>query len=50
MAEIWMVFGADEYKFGTYRFITQEERDRVNNLAKQLREERVCETYVKEVE
>ena len=47
MVEIWMVFGADEYKYGTYRFVTREEKKRVNDLAMQLREERGCETYVK---
>lgn len=49
MAEIWMVFGAEEYKYGTYRFITCAEKNRVNNLAMKLREERGCETYVKEI-
>lgn len=41
MAEIWMVFGAEEYKYGTYRFVTRAEKNRVNNLAMKLREE-VC--------
>ena len=36
MAEIWMVFGAEEYKYGTYRFITCAEK-------------RGCEPYVKEI-
>lgn len=26
MAEIWMVFGAEEYKYGTYRFVTRAEK------------------------
>ena len=33
MAEIWMVFGAEEYKYGTYRFVTRAEKNRVNDLA-----------------
>lgn len=49
MAEIWMVFGTKEYKYGTYRFTTHAERKRVNEIAMKLREERGCETYVKEV-
>lgn len=49
MAEIWMVFGAEEYKYGTYRFTTCAEKNRVNNLAMKLREERGCVTYVKEI-
>lgn len=49
MAEIWMVFGAEEYKYGTYRFVTRAEKNRVNDLAMQIREERGCETYVKEI-
>lgn len=31
MAEIWMVFGAEEYKYGTYRFVTRAEKNRVNS-------------------
>lgn len=50
MAEIWMVFGAEEYKYGTYRFVTRAEKNRVNDLAMQIRKERGCETYVKEME
>lgn len=50
MAEIWMVFGAEEYKYGTYRFVTRAEKNRVNDLAMQIREERGCETYVKEID
>lgn len=49
MAEIWMVFGAEEYKYGTYRFVTRAEKNRVNDLAMQIRKERGCETYVKEM-
>lgn len=49
MAEIWMVFGAEEYKYGTYRFTTCAEKNRVNNLAMKLREERGCVTYVKKI-
>lgn len=49
MAEIWMVFGTEEYKYGTYRFATCAEKKRVNDLAIQIREERGCETYVKEI-
>ena len=49
MAEIWMVFGAEEYKYGTYRFVTRAEKNRVHDLAMQIRKERGCETYVKEI-
>ena len=49
LAEIWMVFGAEEYKYGTYRFVTRAEKNRVNDLAMQIRKERGCETYVKEI-
>ena len=34
---------------GTYRFVTRAEKNRVNDLAMQIREERGCETYVKEI-
>ena len=43
------VFGAEEYKYGTYRFVTSAEKNRVNDLAMQIRKERGCETYVKEI-
>lgn len=48
-AKIIMVFGKEEYEYGTYPFKTAEEKNRVNELAMQVRKERECETYVKEV-
>ena len=50
MATIYMVFGKEEYAYGTYPFKTAEEKNRVNELAMQIRVERGCQTYVKEVE
>lgn len=50
MATIYMVFGKEEYAYGTYPFKTAEEKNRVNELAMQIRTERGCQTYVKEVE
>lgn len=49
-AKIIMVFGEDEYEYGIYPFKTSEEKNRVNELAMQIRAERGCQTYVKEVD
>lgn len=49
-AKIMMVFGADEYEYGTYDFETNEQKNRVNELAMKIRCERGCDTYVEEVE
>lgn len=49
-AKIIMVFDGEEYEYGTYPFDTNEEKNRVNELAIQIRAERGCQTYVKEVE
>lgn len=47
MAEIMMLVGGQEYRFGTYPFETNEQKDRVNELAMEIREERGVETYVR---
>lgn len=49
-AKIIMVFDGEEYEYGTYPFDTNEEKNRVNELAMQIRHERDCSTYVKVVE
>ena len=48
-AKIIMVFDGDEYEYGTYPFGTNEEKNRVNELAIKIRTERGCDTYVLEV-
>lgn len=42
-------FDEQKGKYGTYRFVTRAEKNRVNDLAMQIRKERGCETYVKEI-
>ena len=49
MAEELHKLNLSEYKYGTYRFVTRAEKNRVNDLAMQIRKERGCETYVKEI-
>lgn len=49
-ARIYIVFDGCEYEYGTYPFDTTEEKNRVNELAMQIRVERGCQTYVKEVD
>lgn len=49
MAEIVMVFGELEIPYGTYRFHTDAEKKRVNELALKIREERECQTFVREL-
>ena len=48
-ASIIMVFDEEEYVYGTYPFDTNAEKDKVNELAMQIRDERGCGTYVSEV-
>lgn len=48
-AKIIMVFDGEEYEYGTYPFSTNEEKNRVNELAIRIRHERDCDTYIKEV-
>lgn len=48
-ASIIMVFDGEEYEYGTYPFDTNAEKDKVNELAMQIRDERGCGTYVSEV-
>ena len=47
-AQIIMVFDVDEYPYGTYEFNTEVEQKFVNDLAMKIRNERGCQTYVKE--
>lgn len=49
-AKIIMVFGNEEYEYGTYPFSTNEEKNRVNEIAMRVRDERKCGIYVKECE
>ena len=48
-ASIIMFFDVEEYVYGTYPFNTNSEKDKVNELAMQIRDERGCDTYVSEV-
>ena len=48
-ASIIMVFGGEEYVYGTYPFNTNSEKNYVNELAMQIRDKRGCGTYVSEV-
>ena len=48
-AKIIMVFDGEEYVYGTYPFVTNAEKNRVNELAIQIRTERGCDAYVQEV-
>lgn len=48
-AKIIMVFGKEEYEYGTYPFDNAEQKNKVNELAMKIREDCECETYVKEV-
>jgi hypothetical protein len=45
MFKVVMVFDSGNYTYGTY-----EDRNRANEIAMMVREERDCETYVEEVE
>lgn len=48
-ASIIMVFDGEEYVYGTYPFTTNSEKNYVNELAMQIRDERGCGAYVSEV-
>lgn len=48
-AQIVMVIDGEEYVYGTYPFDTDAEKTKVNDLALKIRNERECDTYVKEV-
>ena len=48
-AKIMMIVDGEEYAYGTYPFKTAEEKNRVNELAMQIRAERDCQTYIEEV-
>ena len=48
-ASIIMVFDGEEYVYGTYPFNTNAEKDKVNELAMQIHDERGCGTCVSEV-
>lgn len=45
-AKIMMWVEGDPYEYGTYDFNTPEQKNRVNELAMKVREERDCYTYV----
>jgi hypothetical protein len=45
-----MYIEGDEYVYGTYSFNTPEEKNKVNELAMRIREERDCYTYIEKVE
>lgn len=49
-AKIIMVFDDEEYAYGTYPFNTIEEKNKVNELAMKIRDERCCGAYIVEVE
>lgn len=49
-AKIVMVIGDEEYVYGTYPFNTSAEKNKVNELAMKIRDERECCIYIKEVE
>lgn len=46
MFKVWMIFGKNEhYVYGMYA-----DRDKANEIAMKVREERSCDVYVEEVE
>lgn len=49
-AKIIMLIDDEEYVYGTYPFNTNAEKDKVNELAMIIRDERDCFVYVKEVD
>lgn len=49
-AKIIMLIDDEEYVYGTYPFNTNVEKNKVNELAIKIRDERDCYTYIKEVE
>lgn len=46
MAEIIMVIDGEEYVYGTYPFDSYDQRDRVNELAMKVRDEKGVRVYV----
>lgn len=48
-AQIIMVVDGEEYIYGTYPFSTNEEKNKVNEIAMKIRDERNIGTYVKEL-
>lgn len=49
-AEIIMCVDGEEYVFGKYPFSTKEDRNRVNEIAINVANERGVYTYVKELD
>lgn len=49
-AKIMMVIDGEPYSYGTYPYNTNEEKNKVNELAMKIRDERCCGTYIEEVE
>ena len=49
MAEIVMTVDGVEYVFGTYPFTTNEEQNRVNEIALKVADERGVYVYVREI-
>lgn len=48
-AQIVMNIDGKEYVYGTYPFDTSSEKNRVNELAIQIKSERNVDTYINEV-
>lgn len=48
-AKIMMVIDGCEYEYGIYPFDTTEQKNKVNEIAIRVRQERNCDTYIKEV-
>ena len=46
VAKIMMIVDGEEYEYGTFHFNSDSERNRINELAMKIREERDCPTYV----
>lgn len=49
-ATIIMLFDGEGFEYGTYPYNTNEEKNKVNELAMKIREERDCSTYIKVVD
>lgn len=48
-AQIVMIVDGQEYIYGTYPYSTSAEKDKVNDLAMKIRDEREIGTYVRTV-
>ena len=46
-AKIMMICDGTEYEYGTYAFETDEQKNRVNELAMRIRDERNIPVYVR---